>query len=92
MCEEQTRDNRGSEAGFLLREELLQGQCGEKDPDTFQESTRKCRKQRSLLVAHELGKVGMGSFGWSIMDHAKGILLSPEHCCEATQGLRAGRL
>ena len=73
---------------------MCQGQCGEKDPDTLQESTRKCGKQRSVLVAHELGKVGMGPFGWSIMGPANGILLSPEHRgeplkgCESRQGCK----
>lgn len=56
---------------FLLREELCQGHVVRKNPGIYKE----VQKAKISVVAHDLGKVGTGPFGWNIMGHAKGILL-----------------
>lgn len=81
-CEEQTRGQWDSEAEFLLGEELRQSPCGEKDPDV-QGSTES--KDQCGGIWAEKNRDGE-PFGWSIMGHAKTILLSPERRGEPLKG------
>lgn len=60
----------GVQSRVLTEGRVASRPCDERDPDTFQDLQGSAESRESLWLAPELGKVGMGPFGWSIRGQA----------------------